>query len=124
MKNRLNKKGFTLVELLAVVVILLAISVIAITSISAALERQNDKKDKAIESIIKDYAKLYADDYKNTLNVGENCVNVSDLVDTYNLDKKTLLDSNGNDLSEGSVTFEMSKTGDITGFDLLDSICE
>ena len=35
--KKLNKKGFTLVELLAVVVILLAISVIAVSSISAAI---------------------------------------------------------------------------------------
>ena len=40
---KLNKKGFTLIDLLAVVVILLAISVMAISSISAAIERNKVK---------------------------------------------------------------------------------
>lgn len=37
MKNKLNKKGFTLVELLAVIVVLAIISVIAFTSISGVI---------------------------------------------------------------------------------------
>ena len=46
MKKRINKKGFTLVELLAVVVILLAISVMAISSIGAAVERNKAKQNE------------------------------------------------------------------------------
>ena len=42
-KKKNNKKGFTLVELLAVIVILLAISVIAIPSISAGIERRAER---------------------------------------------------------------------------------
>ena len=36
----LNNKGFTLVELLAVIVILLSISVVSITNVSASLKRR------------------------------------------------------------------------------------
>ena len=46
MKNKMNNKGCTLIELLAVVVILLAISVIAISSISAAIERNKGKQNE------------------------------------------------------------------------------
>ena len=60
-----NNWGFTLVELLAVVVILLAISVIAITSISAAVERNKKKQDAAKQEVIVGYAKLYYDQHKN-----------------------------------------------------------
>lgn len=101
MKNKLNKKGFTLVELLAVVVILLAISVIAITSISAAIERQKTKQEDATKALIVSQAKLYFDKYKNT--VGSNpCVNVIDLIETFNLDPDTLRNSDGQ-VFDGSV---------------------
>ena len=64
---KLNKKGFTLVELLAVVVILLAISVIAVSSISAAIERNKVKQNESKIEIIISYAKLYYDEHKNSL---------------------------------------------------------
>jgi len=63
---RLNKKGFTLVELLAVVVILLAISVIAVSSISSAIERNKVKQNESKIEIILSYAKLYYDEHKNS----------------------------------------------------------
>ena len=63
----LNKKGFTLVELLAVVVILLAISVIAVSSISAAIERNKVKQNDTKKEILISYAKLYYDEHRNSL---------------------------------------------------------
>ena len=57
MKN--NKKGFTLVELLAVVVLLLAISVMAVSSISAAIERNKNKQNEAKKKMLANYAELY-----------------------------------------------------------------
>lgn len=65
--KKLNKKGFTLVELLAVVVILLAISVIAVSSISAAIERNKEKQNESKIEIIISHAKLYYDEHKNSL---------------------------------------------------------
>lgn len=81
--NKLNNKGFTLVELLAVVVILLAISVIAIASISSAIERSKAKQDDAKKEVIISYAKLYFDEHKN-----ENltCVNVENITSLSNDD--------------------------------------
>lgn len=74
---RLNKKGFTLVELLAVVVILLAISVIAVSSISSAIERNKVKQNESKIEIILSYAKLYYDEHKNSETDGR--INLSDL---------------------------------------------
>ena len=45
--NKLNDKGFTLVELLAALVILTAIMGIAIPSISSSLERTKEKQNAA-----------------------------------------------------------------------------
>ena len=64
---KLNKKGFTLVELLAVVVILLAISVMAISSISAAIERNKVSQNEKKQAVIVSYAEIYYGDHKNSL---------------------------------------------------------
>lgn len=96
---KLNKKGFTLVELLAVVGILLAISVIAIASISATIERSQQKHNDVTEMLIINYAKLYVSEFKNTL---IDCVDVATLKEHYNLEDDTIKDSKGK-LFDGSV---------------------
>ena len=55
----MNKKGFTLIELLAVVVILLVIATIAVSSISAAIERNKEKQNTTKISVIVGNAGLY-----------------------------------------------------------------
>ena len=74
---KLNKKGFTLVELLAVVVIMLAISVMAVSSISASVERNKKKQNAAKIKVIESYAEVYYNDHKNTLT--GNCIDLGDL---------------------------------------------
>ena len=91
--KKLNKKGFTLVELLAVVVILLAISVIAVSSISAAIERNKEKQTAAKIEIIISYAKLYYDEHKNSET--DQCIETSKL----NLTENESKDANDNDLT-------------------------
>ena len=81
--KKLNRKGFTLVELLAVVVILLSISVIAVSSISAAIERNKDKQNDAKEKILESYAKIYYDQYKNKF--GNSTSGYISLTDLYNV---------------------------------------
>ena len=94
MKTKLNRKGFTLVELLATVVILLALSTVAITSISASIDRQNEKRDKAVEELIVSYGRLYIEERKNVT-----CVDVEELILTYGLDRKNLKKSDGSDFN-------------------------
>lgn len=77
--KKLNQKGFTLIELLATVVIMLAISVLAISSISAAIERNKEKQDKAKIEAIVTYGKLYYEEFKNNLPSGAVCIPISEL---------------------------------------------
>lgn len=93
--KKLNKKGFTLVELLAVVVILLAISVIAVSSISAAIERNKNKQNEAKIEILESYAKIYYDQYKNKF--GNSTSGYISLTDLYNvgLNEEELYDVDG-----------------------------
>jgi len=97
---KINNKGFTLIELLAVVVILLIISVIAIPSISAAIERNKAKKNEAQLDVIEAYAEIYYETHKNTETLSTFCVNVSSL-DLTDAEKK---DADG-DYFTGSVKY-------------------
>ena len=67
MKKRINNKGFTLVELLAVLVILGAIMGMAIPSITSSLERSKEKQNQSKIKMIESYAELYVNDHKNTI---------------------------------------------------------
>ena len=115
MKKGLNNKGFTLVELLATVVILLAISTVAITSISASIDRQNEKKDAATRELIVSYGKLYLEE---RINSNITCVKVSTLKTVYNLNEDTLKQSNG-DLFNGMV-----ETSDYKTFEYSTGACD
>lgn len=99
---KINKKGFTLIELLAVVVILLSISVVAISSISAAIERNKNKQNEAKLEVIVSYAKLYYQSHKNTEN--DKCIELSKL----DLSDSESVDSNG-DSFEGIVKYESNE---------------
>ena len=56
--KKLNKKGFTLVELLTVMVILITILLIAIPSITASLSRSENKQLEAFKQSLAASAKL------------------------------------------------------------------
>lgn len=101
---KLDKKGFTLVELLAVVVILLAISVIAISSISAAIERNKEKQNNAKIDVIISYARLYYESHKNTENDG--CIELGDL----DLSDSESVDADG-EFFQGVIRYELEDNG-------------
>lgn len=72
----LNKKGFTLVELLAVIVILSIIALIAYPIIGNTINNSRDKLQKEQYNRVKNAAKNWA-----TKNAGEeaSCVSIADL---------------------------------------------
>lgn len=85
---KLNNKGFTLVELLAVLVILIAISSIAIPAISSSLDRSKVKQSKAKEKLLLSAAELYVTDNKNYFVDNDVCYfNVQRLIDENYIDE-------------------------------------
>ena len=102
---RINNKGFTLVELLAVIVILLAISVIAIPNITASLERNKNKMSESQKKLIASSAELYISENKNTITYyssfveGTCCLSINTLESTGYLSSDDLKDANGNVIS-------------------------
>ena len=97
----MNKKGFTLIELLAVVVILLVIATIAVSSISAAIERNKEKQDITKISVITGNAGLYYQEHRNTV---EGCMTVQELLDLNVITEDEATDANGH-IFEGGVIF-------------------
>lgn len=63
--KKLNKKGFTLVELLVVIVILVIIMSIAIPSITSSLDRSKAKQRDAKVKLIESAAEIYVDRHNN-----------------------------------------------------------
>jgi len=84
MKKNINNKGFTLVELLAVMVILISISLVAVVGITSSLDRRDKKeKEEQIELAV-NAAKIYF-----SLN-DKTCVKVGDLIGEYIKDEQKI----------------------------------
>jgi len=78
--NKLNKKGFTLVELLATVVLLGIISAIAMVSIDAILDDSQVRECDSILLSIKSATKEYISDNRFELNSKTGNVDVTELI--------------------------------------------
>lgn len=59
--KRLNRKGFTLIELMAVIAILIIIMGIALPNITSSIERSKNKQKNTKIELIKSAAELYFD---------------------------------------------------------------
>lgn len=86
----MNKKGFTLVELLAVIVVLSGLSLIVVSSINSTLERREEKEVNEQKELAINAAKIYF-----SLESGTS-VKISELINENYLssDKASKLDKN------------------------------
>lgn len=75
--EKLNRKGFTLVELLVVLVILVVIMSVAIPSVTSSIERSKKKQQDAKIELFVSAAEIYVDRHKNKFNSGT--------IDAYNI---------------------------------------
>lgn len=119
LKNRLNQKGLTLIELLAVIVILAIIAAIAIPAIGGLIEnsRYNAVKADAITAI--NASNIYFTENPNAASVS-----IADLVSLGYLDNSGKIDSatanatdnfvtkatGGNTITTAAITYSGSKT--------------
>ena len=86
--------GFTLVELIGVLVILILILLVAIPSISSSVERSKAKQNAAKEKMILTAAKLYIDDFKNKID--DDCyITTNDLINENIITMDDVLNSDG-----------------------------
>lgn len=105
----MDNKGFTLVELLAVLVILIAIMGIAIPTISSSLERTKAKQNESRYKVLESAAELYVTDHKNAIydnlnnNTKESCV--IQIKNLNYLSEDEMKDADGNNLSGYYIIF-------------------
>lgn len=100
--NKLNNKGFTLVELLAVLVILVAIMSIAIPTINSSLERSKNSQNEQRKKLLESAAELYVADNKN--NIDKNCVRIRELKKSGYINGDAMKDADG-EIFSGCVVF-------------------
>lgn len=79
----MDKKGFTLVELVATIAIMLLVTTIAVPSIISIVNKSEDKLDSATKKQLIAYAKSYVKENNFTIEKNKTyCVLVSNLTDT------------------------------------------
>lgn len=79
--KKLNRKGFTLVELLVVLVILVVIMAIAIPSITASVERSKQKQKNSKVQLVVSASEIYVDKNRNSYSGNDTYViTVKDLI--------------------------------------------
>ena len=81
---KLNRKGFTLVELLVVIIILLAIMLVALPNINNTLEKSKNKDNSRTKELIESAASVYAND----MGITNGNILLSDMVNSGYLTKK------------------------------------
>ena len=98
----MNKKGFTLVELLGVIVILVVIMTITFAVFTGSKHGAEDSIDEAIETMIKESSKKYIQKYKININNGNvYCLTLKNILDE-NLMSDPVKNANGDKISEGT----------------------
>lgn len=96
----MNKKGFTLTELIGTVIILGLIALIAFPPLLKQIQGTKSKIDEATEKLIIAGASNYVDENKNDfpkINGNVYCITIQTLVDDNKV-SKDLMDSEGNEI--------------------------
>ena len=95
------KKGFTLIELMAVIVIISVVAIVTFPSIVNQIKKSKDKNQESVNSIIISAAKKYVNDNPNDFkeqNDNNYCIKIVDLIDNDYL-KEDIINSEEIDLA-------------------------
>ena len=119
------KKGFTLAELLGVIVILGIIVLLAFPPILDSIKKSKENINNSTEEIIFNATKLYMGDYPSIYKLTNNskyCIKIQDLIDSSRLERG-LQDSNTNEeINPNRYVKVVVKNGEYT-YSLVDTSC-
>lgn len=91
---KLNYKGFTLVELLAVIAIMGMLAVIMVPTISGVIEENKTNNLKNLENSIKSSARAYISDNRYEISLdNKSCNNNNNKREIFSINNKTILES-------------------------------
>lgn len=111
---KLNNKGFTLVEILAVLVILVAIMAVAIPSITSSIERSKEKQNKAKIKMLESFAEVYVTNHRyavdKNLKDEESCyIEIDKLKKESYFKEDAVVDADGEEI-KGIIVFTKPNT--------------
>ena len=103
-REKINNRGFTLVELLVVIVILIAIVSLAIPSITSSMERSKDKINAGKLEVLGSAGELYLSSKNrsklNTYYSGDCYVTLTELKTNGYISDDDMKDADGNNFGE------------------------
>ena len=100
-----GQKGFTLIELIAVLVILTIIMSIAIPSISASIERSKEKQRNAKIKIMESAAEIYIVDRKSLITSSSCYVKIDELISSTLINADDKIDPTTNSDFGGCILY-------------------
>ena len=100
-----GQKGFTLIELIAVLVILTIIMSIAIPSISASIERSKEKQRTAKIKIMESAAEIYIVDRKSLITSSSCYVKIDELISSTLINADDKIDPTTNSDFGGCILY-------------------
>ena len=121
------KKGFTLIEMMAAVVIFIGILLIAVPSIMNQINERKDEISDVTLNTIYDSAKLYMDDYNlsDSVNIGSSyCISLDKLVNEEYLTSPIMDPISRKEISLTKyVKATLNPNREFTNFELVDTNC-
>ena len=113
------KKGFTLLEMLAVIVVISILSLIILPNITGQLADKKEEISKVSQKIILSAAELYANETGNTYQT----ITINDLVEAGKLEQPIIDQKTGKEISlTKEISIDASGNACIVGIDGCDRI--
>lgn len=110
----MNKKGFTLAEILGVIVIIALLLLLLMPTIIDKMAQNGDKAGEINDSLIYDAVDSYIDENIDKNKAGTYCIPIQDLVDDGKLVDPVIDVTTGEDITDKTISVTIDSDGNIT----------
>ena len=77
----MKRKGFTLIEMMAVIIVIALLSMAVVPSILKQVSKQKDNTKEKVKNLIIDAAEQYRQDHIVNIGTTDKCINIKFLID-------------------------------------------